>query len=139
MDMNTLKRAIIVVSFAIIAIWAFLFLQGRHEMARRVHQVKDILLASKLYSLDHSGRMPGAFDELASLRSKWDGHIYYDRTSWSGGFLQRASRELEFVSSDATDKADPFLVVVRERSPDSHGRRIVGYGDMSTRIVQENH
>jgi hypothetical protein len=56
-----------------------------------------------------------------------------------GDFLQRASRELEFVSRDATDKSDPFLVVVKERNPDSQGRRVVGYGDMSTRIVQENH
>jgi hypothetical protein len=68
---------------AIIAVWAFLFLQGRHEMARRVHQVKDILLASKLYSLDHFGQMPAAFAELASLRCKWDGRVYYDPTSWN--------------------------------------------------------
>jgi hypothetical protein len=45
--------------------------------------VKYILLASKLYSLDHFGQMPAAFAELASLRCKWDGRVYYDPTSWN--------------------------------------------------------
>jgi len=131
--MKILKRAVIVATLAGIALWIYLIIQDRIQLARRDKQAKDILLVCWYYAQDHGGHMPSSFSQL----SPWDRKQKHD-----GGVSTVVERELdnfELVTTGLTETSDPSLVLVRERHPDSHGRRVVGYVDLSAKIIQESH
>jgi len=126
-----LKRALTVSVLAGIAVWICFSLQDRFQMARRINQAKDIFLVSRFYAKDHGGRMPGTFDQL----SPWAGPNYGEAVAI---VVQRERGKFEFVSKNLTDTSNPSSILVRERSPDSRGWRVIGHADGSAVAVHEN-
>lgn len=107
----------------------------RLDNARRLHQAKDILVASRIYATTHAGRMPKDFGDLTTLANPSGGQRYYEGPNGTHPFLDRAAAELEIVTPGIADTADPRTPFLWERKPDKQGRRVVGYVDASAQMT----
>lgn len=139
--MELVKRPVLM-ALAIIVVFsagatAYLSILDRLDRARRLHQARDILVASRLYAVDHGGAMPGSFDDLAKLTNPAGALRYPKSPDGTQQFLERASRELEIVTPGITHGADPATPFLWERRPDRNGLRAVGYVDASALLVEK--
>ena len=119
-------------AFVGVVLWTFFLVQDRIQLARRVNQSKDVFLVCRYYARDHGGQMPSSLSQL----SPWDREQKHD-----GGVSAVVERELdrfELVTTDLTDRSNPSLILLRERYPDSRGRRVVCYADGSSQVIREN-
>ncbi len=117
MQSNTKRRLLLTFTVALLMlIGGYLFL-GSETVAikERTHQVSDLLLACKMYALQHGDTLPKDLRELSPVYSNYP------------AFFQRALNEIELVSPGISETNSSDAVVLREKTPDRRGRRVVGY------------
>jgi hypothetical protein len=119
-----MKRKVLNVVFlsaaAIGAAVIYWFVAGkeRHELGRRRHQVTDVELACHMYASKHDWQFPRDLRELTEIYGQ------------SSPFLARAVAELELMAPGVrANPNDDDTVLIREKTADAKGRRMVGYID----------
>jgi hypothetical protein len=115
--MKILKITSIGAALAGIALWIYFVVQDRIQLARRDNQSKGIFLVCRWYAQDHGGHMPSSFSQL----SPWYREQKHDRGVST--VVERELDKFEVVTTDLMETSNPSLILVKERYPDSRGRR----------------
>jgi hypothetical protein len=120
-------------AFAGIGLWIYFAVLDRFILAQRKHEAEDIVLVFMAYAKDHDGHMPSSFSQL----SPWD----REQKDMQGVsiVIEREIPNFELVTTDPTYSPDPSRIWIRERYPDSRGRRVFCYRNGDTGILQESH
>ena len=107
----------ILVAAAVGAVVIYWFAVGseRHELGRRRHQVTDVEVACHMYANKHGGQFPQDLRELSEVYGQ------------GSPFLARAVAELELVAPGTCATTDDEAILIREKTADAKGRRMVGY------------
>jgi hypothetical protein len=109
---------IIIVTIGAVIVYWFAAGRERHELGRRRHQVTDVELACHMYAAKHGGQFPRDLRELAEGYGK------------DSAFFAKASAELELVAPGVrANTNDDDTILIREKTADAKGRRMVGYID----------
>jgi len=120
-------------AFVAIAFWMYFSVLDRIQLSDRKHQAGDIALVFLAYAKDHDGHMPSSFGQL----SPWD--LEQKVMQGVSTVVDREIPRFELVTTDPKDTSDPSGIWVRERYPDSRGRRVVLYTCGAPGVLQESH
>lgn len=98
----------------------------RARLSTRYSEMKEILLACSMYAESHAGRFPGDLRQLTEVLGE-------DPPRFAS-----ALTNLELVATDARITNDPDTVLIRERMSDAKGRRVFGYIDGHSEVLDAN-